>query len=413
MKRIVLLSIVFVNLYSSDIDVTLIGRVKFADGLGRLVIGLTDVLKDDLSINHVQLPKKDCYDFTHVSPDIEAVIKNPDKTPGKVSLLLFPLWWKQFSAADCVPESHIKIAYSMVESTKVPDKWVEILNERFDAVVVPDEFYQGVYTDSGVAIPVFVIPHGIYIEDFLQEPLRQRDPSQPFVFGISAGFWPRKNQDLLLEAFCAEFKNDSQVRLVMQGRSGNRSYEKKLHKKIKKLGLTNSTLIKSSLTDQEYKDLMKSFDCYVLVSKAEGFSVTPKESLALGIPTIITDNTAHKTLCKSGYVYAVPSEIRQPATYIGLGLGECGDDFNCTVEDARKALREVYDNYEDYQNRAIQGREWIKRYLWSSLKGTFRNLVKPTKILLGTENVVTDDYLMTTSEELFRKYQQLNKEDYE
>ena len=379
MKKTILFGLCLWTFYgNSDVDVTLIGRVKYADGIGRLVIGVADCIKDSLSFNHRRLPKKDCFDFSDVPTDIEVALKNPDTTPGNVSLLLFPLWWKNFSAVDLVPkESAIKIAYSMVESTKVPDKWVNILNEQFDAAVVPDSFYKEVYATSGVTIPVFVLPHGVYLADFLAEPSSVRDAGRPFTFGISAGFWQRKNQTVLLEAFCAEFKNNPAVHLVMHGRSGNHSYEKLLQQKLSEMNATNVYLIKSTLSDKEYKDLLKSFDCYVLLSKAEGFSVTPKETIALGIPTIITNNTAHRTICESGYVYGVPSELRKTATYSGLGLGDCGDDFNCTVEDARKALREVYKLC--LLKKSITRKMWVQKYLWSSVKNRFITLLSLMK----------------------------------
>ena len=58
----------------------------------------------------------------------------------------------------------------MLESTRIPDEWVNILNKKFDLVIVPDEFYESVYYSSGVKIPIFVLAHGIHLEDFLAQP---------------------------------------------------------------------------------------------------------------------------------------------------------------------------------------------------------------------------------------------------
>ena len=391
-----------------NIDVTLIGSVKYADGIGRLIIGLTDVIKDDLTINHVRLPKKQNYNFLDVDPTIEAVLKNPDPSPGNVSFLMYPLCMGSTNYSDLVPEeSPIKLAYSMLESTKIPDKWTNILNEKFDAVVVPDIFYLKVYEESGVTIPIFVIPHGIYIEELLKKPTRKRNLSKPFVFGTSASFWARKNQELVIEAFHQAFGNDDKVSLVLHGRSGHKRYEKKLHDKIAELNATNITFIKSALSDEELTALFKTFDCYVLLSKGEGFSVTPREALALGIPTIISDNTAHTTICKSGCVYGVPSTIRKKAHYVGLRFGCCGEDFNCTVKDAAKALKEVYINYEHYQKKALMGRTWVKKYLWKNVKDNFLALLKPRTVVYGSVNKVENSCLMTNSRNLYTKYRQL------
>ncbi len=409
MKRSTLIiSILLINMPAlSNIDVTFIGRIKFADGLGQLIVGLAEVLKDDLTFNHVRLPGT-YYDFTDIAPALETALKNPDPTAGNVSFLLYPLWRKGLSAADYVPkESLIKLAYSMVESTRIPEQWVAILNEQFDGVVVPDQFYQKVYEESGVKIPVFVVPHGVYLEELLNEPLREHNPSQPFVFGLSASFRKRKNHELVIEAFHKAFGNDERFILVIHGRTSHNQYKKELEQKIHELDAQNIHIIESFLSDKEYKELLKSFDCYVLLSKGEGFSISPREALALGTPTIISDNTAHQTICRSGAVYPVPFEIRQNADYSHHGWGYCGEDFNGTVEDAAQALKEVYDNYEWYKKKALQGREWVKQYLWEQVKPQFLSLLKPKRVLLGAKNTVSAEYIMTRSKELYDKYQQL------
>ena len=67
-------------------DLTIISTIKFADGLHRLGIGFIDTLKDELSINHINTQKN--YDFTDVNEQVQKIIKNPDKSPGKVAILI-------------------------------------------------------------------------------------------------------------------------------------------------------------------------------------------------------------------------------------------------------------------------------------------------------------------------------------
>ena len=77
-----------------------------------------------------------------------------------------------------------------------------------------------------------------------------------------------------------------------------------LKKQIKQFKLTNVELTEGMLSREENIDFFRDIDCYVLVSKAEGFSITPREALAAGIPCILSNNTAHKTICETGLVYA-------------------------------------------------------------------------------------------------------------
>lgn len=388
----------------SPFDLTLLGSINFRGSLDRLPIAIAELLKDDLKINHIRTEGD--YNFSDVSEEVEIILRNPDKTPGNVALILNDIWNAWENPSKHVPEeSYIKISYSLFESTELPKQWVEILNSKFDLVVVADEYYCSIYASSGVKIPVFALPHGIYIDEFLAEPIR-KEPSLPFIFGCTSAFWPRKNQNLLVEAFHEEFGHDPRVQLQLHGRYYELDqYVMNLEKRLKELNNNSIKMYHETLSDRAFKEFFKMLDCYVLVSKGEGFSISPRESLALGKPCIISNNTAHKTICNAGHVYAVPSEIVEPA--MDVGLGSCGKRFNCSVKDVRIALREVYTNYTEYVDKAREGREWVKDYRWENLKLRFLNLVKPKKVLLGDKNEITDEYLMTKSKQLYEKYSHL------
>ncbi len=389
-------------------DLTIVGQLKVAGSLERLPVSLTHLLKNDISINFIPTPGH--YDFAEIPIDEQNILANPDKTPGNVALLFDVLWLKSRTPADLVPDSLIKIAYSMLEGTRIPSQWVTILNEKFDLVVVPDEYYETVYRNCDVQIPIYVVPLGVDIEDFLNEPIKET-ATTPFVFGSSGVFMPRKNQRLLIDAFIEEFGNNPSVQLKLHGRGVFEFDMPAVVKQIDNLrGETNTEpnveLITSFFTKKQYLDFLTTLDCYVLLSKGEGFSLTPREALALAKPCIISDNTSHKTIVNTGYVYGVPSDIKNPAYYSYLG-GKCGYNFNCTIEDVRNALREVYHNYQTYLEKAQSGRKWVEQYLWKNLKGKFLSLVKPGHVVLGAENKITDDCLTTSSEKLYQKYIEL------
>ena len=96
----------------------------------------------------------------------------------------------------------------------------------------------------------------------------------------------------------------------------------------------------------------------------------------------------------------------EPAFYHAFGR-EYGHNFNCRVDDVQKALREVYTHYDVYLKKAEIGRTWVEQYLWSNVKTKFLNLIKPHKVIMGNKNMVTDKFIMTTSEELYKKYLQV------
>ncbi len=392
----------FLNAY----DLTVIGIANCADGLGKIPIGLIDQLRDELKINFISTEGTDACD---VSEEVRRILFDPDKTAGTVSLLTAPLFWcpkKLFY--QLVPESKIKIAYSMFESTKIPSDWVEVLNASFDAVVVPDPFLVKVYTCSGVRIPIFVIPLGMDLDAFLEK-ASQKHPSKPFVFGASAAMSPRKNLASTVQAFAEEFGNCDDVVLKIHGRFG--AVESLLYQ-TNKLQVSNILFSTGRIDQKSYLDLISSFDCYLSLSKGEGFSFCPREALAVGIPSIISDNTSHKTLCKSGYFKSVPSKIRESA-YYGIPFYDAqslGFQFNCEIDDIKRAMRDVYSNYSSYLKLARKGRQWVLQYSWRELKGKYLALVRPKKVILGKKNRITDCCIETNSEALYNKYKSIVSE---
>lgn len=387
-------------------DLTIIGSMKYADGLDRLSIGFIDCLYKDLNINFLS---PNPIDFADLPAAVQQVINKQDgyfkhKT-GKVTLFLSNPKHLYSNAINLLPKSDIKLAYSMLESNSIPKDWVKIFNNKFDAVVVPDKWLVNVYEKSGVKIPIFILPHGIYLKEFLEYKKRYRtiDSSLPFVFGCSAVFSDSKNQKLLVKAFHKEFGNNSKVRLVLHGRRGDTA---PIFNLIKKLNSSNIKIINRVLNKSEYLEYMASLDCYVLVSKGEGFSVTPREALALGIPVILSNNTAHKTICNTGFVRPVKSDIPEDAYYVKFN-DICGKKFNCKLLDVSEALSDVYNNYFSYLEKAKSGKEWVKQYQFENLFPKFISLFKPEKILYSTINSIEEYRLLTNSEDFLNKCQNI------
>jgi glycosyltransferase involved in cell wall biosynthesis len=393
-----------IPLYFTPYDLTIIGTIKFANSLSRISIGLMDMLKDDLTINYVQTG---AINFQYVPLNIQNIAQNPDKMPGKVSILVDGLEPRpRHSSEQHMPNSHIKIAYSMLEGSAIPQRWTTILNTHFDAVAVPDNYYQKVYYNCGVRIPIFVLPHLMYLDDYLKQPLKTTK-GKLFTFGMSAKMYQRKNHLLLLEAFAKEFGNNKNVRLKMHTNCAKHThylaYKNTIKDKIKELRLKNVEFIEKSLSPEKYVKFLTSLDCYVYFSKGEGFSLTPREAMACGIPCILSNNTAQKTICKTGLVLSVPSNIAQPAYYEPF-REYIGYNFDCTIQDARKALRQMYTNYDLYLQRTPQAREWVKQYEYKNLRAKYLALLKPKQVFFGTVNRVDDYSLVTNSKSLYEKY---------
>ncbi|MEX0940105.1 MAG: glycosyltransferase [Candidatus Babeliales bacterium] len=392
---------------TADFDLTVAGLICFADGIGRQTIGIIDCLKNDLKINFLNT-RNNQMNLQDIAEDTQKIITNQQHGYSNVVILEDvltngnPIEELRENYYTLLPESTIKFAYTMFEATTIPDSWPIILNNHFDAAIVPDENLVDVYKNAGVIIPIFVLPLGIYIEDFLAKPQKKSLPNNPFVFGFSGSFAERKNQMVLLESFIYAFGNRADIQLKIHGRSGS-EIAQQLKYRVQQLAITNVEIIEECFSWKKYVAFMESIDCYVSLSKGEGFSITPREALALGIPCILSNNTAHKTICNTDLVYAVDCPIVQPAFYSHLNQS-IGFDFNCTINDAAQAFIDVYENYKIYLEKAARGKKWVKRYLYNKLRPYYLSLIKPKKVIFGTENYITKDCLITSCRELYQKY---------
>ena len=314
-------------------DLSIMGFAIYTEALGRLSITSIDSLKDELKLNFI--PVDNIIDPVFIPPKVLKIIYNKNKKYGAVSLMY---QYSEKNLKEC--NSKIKILYTMFDSSAIPPGLGLWYNDHFDAIVVPDEWLVDTYRNAGVTIPIFVLPCPISLKEFLHKPLHKRDLNQPFIFGTSGSFVPRKNHITLLEAFIQEFGQTPDVKLRLHGRWGLE--DQALHERIKETGVTNVEIINKTITQDEYISFLTSLDCYAFLSKGEGFSITPREALACGIPCILTNNTAHKTLCNSGLVRSVPSPLLEPSYH----CNDCGYFFNCTISEVRQALRDVYTHYE-------------------------------------------------------------------
>ncbi|MCX6988681.1 MAG: glycosyltransferase [Chlamydiae bacterium] len=400
-------------------DVSIIGPVILADGLGRQAVELALAIQNDFNTeivsDHVQ--RRD------LPESVLAIIKEHTKKHsryedlgplGKVVIVQGQVWTpskkSQPPFRKVKQKDQIRIAYSMLESTRIPQEWVSVLNTYYDAVVVPDVFLIEAYRQSGVTIPVFEIPLGLDLHDFLASPLKTQHKT-PMVFANLSSAHDRKNQVLLIQAFARALGNNPDAILKINCRGGTKGSMEAIEQEIYRQNCSNIYFSVDSLSKESYLRFFQGVDCYVSLSKGEGFSIQPREAMALGIPVIATDNTGQSTICKSLLVKSVNASLQEPAFYFRT-LSRGGDYFNCSLEDAAAAIKEVYLDYASYLSKAQKAREWAAAYDYSNPKVTamYKNLICPKKIVLGEENSITPEVVVTNSAALYQKYCSLTQD---
>lgn len=369
-----LIGISFITLffikYPNNTEITLVGPVVAADGLGRNTIDFATILKENfkISIYPTSMQKEDLPTW------IKPLFQKKLGCIGKIVLYIKPVWNLKKNDIEFLQKITSKkerrlIAYSMFESSLIPLNGVEILNKYFDLVVVPDPYLVQVYKDSGVTKPIEMLPLAVNFTKLKKIPLKTTK-NDPFVFTILSSAIYRKNILTAVEAFSKSFKNNPHVKLIINSRYSFNGSNHEILRYIHHHQINNIQFTTKSLEENEYNKLLAQSDCFLSVSLGEGFSIQPREAMVLGIPTIVTSNTAQTTICNTGLVSAVECKVKEPAFHY-FSDTPYGDYFKCSVDDLSQALEDVYYNYDYYLSNSYRAREWALKYDINVLNDTY------------------------------------------
>lgn len=232
-----------------------------------------------------------------------------------------------------------KIAFTMFETSKVPEGWVNCLNTLCDLVVVPSEFCKRTFIGSGVRKHIEVVPLGIDLNNYAEI---KRPDREPFTFLTLANMDERKNFRLALSAFYDQFKGDTSVRLIIKTRKGS---------PVKFVPCRNIEIIEDDYTAEQMRDLYAKADCFIYPSRGEGFGLPPREAMATGLPVILTRWSALEDIAYERFAYPLTEYKLIPATYpkssiLGLepDLGKWADPLKGELMAKMRHVRENLNN---------------------------------------------------------------------
>jgi glycosyltransferase involved in cell wall biosynthesis len=210
-------------------------------------------------------------------------------------------------------ETHAKflsVGMTVWETDRLPRHWPPILN-ALDGVIVPTEWNRRVFLESGVRVPVSVVPHasqfaGMPAEAAALERLRARLPNLQgkYIFYSVATWLERKGNLCLLRAFTRAFAGRSDVVLILKTtehdledcsrdwRNGFRRQGKLIRPWLRAQGFLSQSprilLLDEDLEDAEMQALHCLGDSYVSLTRGEGWGLGAFEAAFFGKPVITT-----------------------------------------------------------------------------------------------------------------------------
>lgn len=187
------------------------------------------------------------------------------------------------------------------ETSKLPKAWSARLN-RMDAAVVFNRYQQEVSWESGVTVPVHVVPHALDLSRF-QEPVGPLQALADHLDGGEVTFYAigewvtRKNWPALIAGYHLAFPSGG-PRLVLKcsvpGLSPEKSYERIAAdcKKVRDgLGIRQrynpEIILPDFLSDGQMLQLHRTCDCYVTTSHGEACNLGMLDAMGSGKPSLV------------------------------------------------------------------------------------------------------------------------------
>jgi glycosyltransferase involved in cell wall biosynthesis len=238
------------------------------------------------------------------------------------------------------------------EADKLPKGWVESCN-TYDVIIVPSKWCKQLFLNAGVTVPVELMVQGT--DDFT---ITEAPPESPFRFLHYNAFSDdkRKGWDLVTQAFLNVFGRYEKVELVLKGREHDNEAD------IKSVPRRpNIKILIKNMNRRDMANLQDGTHCFIFPSRGEGIGLPPIETMARGIPTILTDAYG---LTESSYFGIKLTQFSYvDAIYKGFEWeGEPAKWVEPNLQQLEDKMFYVYRNYQRAKADALANAPIIKRY---------------------------------------------------
>jgi GT2 family glycosyltransferase len=204
-----------------------------------------------------------------------------------------------------------RAGWTMLEVDGLPREWVDGCN-AMDEVWVPSTFNRETFVESGVRVPVHVMPLAVDV-DYFNPGITGFRPSSRYTF-LSVFEWgERKGAELLLQAYAEEFKPSDDVLLLLSVYNRDKAVDVR-HEVAKLLPSASPpvvVMVNAEFAPHQMGALYRSADCFVLPTRGEGWGMPVLEAMACGLPAIATAWSAIPDFLteETGYPLAVRSLV--------------------------------------------------------------------------------------------------------
>lgn len=274
-----------------------------------------------------------------------------------------------------------KIAYNVWESTLQPEGFFNKLKE-FDQVWVPSNWQKECMADQGMdPEKIKIVPEGVDSDVFFPEEVKAHPIFQDGRFKfLLFGRWDyRKSTKEIIETFLKTFDPSEPVDLVVSidNMWGDRvDGFKTTEERLQYHGLNDSRIkILHFPSRDEYINILKTGHVFVSCARSEGWNLPLIEAMACGTPSIYSDCSGQLEFAKGrGIPVKIIGErstsFSKDAKYSTVQTTSSipGNYYEPDFEDLSKSMRDAYENFTSYKQKALlESKEIIENFNWEKV----------------------------------------------
>lgn len=271
------------------------------------------------------------------------------------------------------------VGFATFETFQPPDKWIEVLNNN-DAIIVPSKFDYKIFAHALIKKPLYYIPHSVNV-DFYNLNIPKMNDHKLFTFLFMGTWKKRKGYEQLIEAWLSEFSDKDNVQLVIKTDRPSNA-QKYVNMVLKQMGINKGfapIIFENKVFDEEsLPRFVKSADCLISPTLGEGFGYPGLQSMALGVPVIITDFSG----CQD-YANEDTATLLNPSGFIlhkdmdGIPQFRNKKWAFVEVKEIRRAMRYVINNPDIIRKKAGVAYQYVmKRFTYSIVEDLFEKMIQ-------------------------------------
>lgn len=326
-------------------SVTVAAPFRIYDGYGSmaeyLVLGMD---REGAEVHTVPLDS----DLAGMSDELRGIIDRSRPAPGAPTLYF--CWPRpdldRFRAEDL-------FVNTMWESSRLPADWIRRLNLA-RAVIVPSRFCARVFRESGVRVPVEVVPEGVDPAAYHYEHRPEREGVTSLIVGTVVA---RKHALEAIAAWKLAFADDPSARLIVKSRFAYGNWAPDDPRVL---------LVDTNETTRGIAHWYREADV-LLALGSEGCGLPLIEGMATGLPVIALATEGQGDVCADAgdRLLAVGPARWEPCHEVRFG--SCGVRGVPGVEDVAARLRWVADHRDEARDMGRAASAWAltHRDVWA------------------------------------------------